>query len=103
MDCFVAVAPRNDVDTPPPSHGAIAPESCVKSFAHKGVGNAGRAMRPQPRMQNEKAHECRHHGRAEITRHSRTRVVLTVSFALSLVTGLFCHHRKRNAQALSPT
>jgi hypothetical protein len=30
-------------------------------------------------------------------------MVLTVSFALSLVTGLVCHHRKRNAQALSPT
>jgi hypothetical protein len=29
-------------------------------------------------------------------------MVLTVSFALSLVTGLVCHHRKRNAQALSP-
>jgi hypothetical protein len=29
-------------------------------------------------------------------------MVLTVSFALSLVTGLSCHHRKRNAQALSP-
>jgi hypothetical protein len=30
-------------------------------------------------------------------------MVLTVSFALSLVTGLVCHHRRRNAQALSPT
>jgi hypothetical protein len=29
-------------------------------------------------------------------------MVLTVSFVLSLVTGLVCHHRKRNAQALSP-
>jgi hypothetical protein len=29
-------------------------------------------------------------------------MVLTVSFALSPVTGLFCHCRKRNAQALSP-
>jgi hypothetical protein len=29
-------------------------------------------------------------------------MVLTVSFVLSLVTGLSCHHRKRNAQALSP-
>ena len=34
-----------------------------------------------------------HHGRTGITRHSRTRMVLTVSFVLSLVTGLFCHHR----------
>jgi hypothetical protein len=30
-------------------------------------------------------------------------MVLTVSFALSLVTGLFCHQRQHNAQALSPT
>jgi len=30
-------------------------------------------------------------------------MVLTVSFVLSLVIGLCCHHRQRNAQALSPT
>jgi hypothetical protein len=29
-------------------------------------------------------------------------MVLTVSFVLSPVIGLFCHRRKRNAQALSP-
>ena len=29
-------------------------------------------------------------------------MVLTVSFVLSLVTALSCHHRKRNAQTLSP-
>jgi len=34
-----------------------------------------------------------HHEYTENTRHSRTRMVLTVSFALSLVTGLSCHHR----------
>src|SRR5882724_11401801 len=28
---------------------------------HKGAGNAGRAMRPQPRVQNKKAHEHSHH------------------------------------------
>jgi hypothetical protein len=32
-----------------------------------------------------------HHGCAEITRHSRTRMVLTVSFVLSPVIGLSCH------------
>ena len=42
------------------------------------------------------AHECSHHGRTGITRHSRTRVVLTVSFVLSPVTGLVCHRRRRN-------
>jgi len=28
---------------------------------HKGAGNAGRAMRPQPRVQDKKAHERSHH------------------------------------------
>ena len=43
-----------------------------------------------------------HHGRAGFTRHSRTRMVLTVSFVLAPETGLCClrrlsdakHHRK---------
>ncbi len=39
-----------------------------------------------------------HHEYTGITRHSRTRMVLTVSFALSLVTGLVCHHRRRDAK-----
>jgi hypothetical protein len=34
-----------------------------------------------------------HQGRTGITRHSRTRMVLTVSSALSRVTGLSCHPR----------
>jgi hypothetical protein len=37
-----------------------------------------------------------HHGRTGITRHSRTRMVLTVSFVLSPVIGLSCHRRQRN-------
>jgi hypothetical protein len=41
------------------------------------------------------AHECRHHGRTGNTRHSRTRMVLTVSFALSPVIGLVCHRHLR--------
>jgi hypothetical protein len=44
----------------------------------------------------------RNHRSTGITRHSRTRMVLTVSFVLSPVIGLSCHRRKRNAQALSP-
>jgi hypothetical protein len=36
-----------------------------------------------------------HHGRTGITRHSRTRVVLTVCFVLSPVTGLVCHRRRQ--------
>jgi hypothetical protein len=30
-------------------------------------------------------------------------MVLTVSFMLFLVTGLSCHHHRRDAKALSPT
>ena len=41
-----------------------------------------------------------HHGRTGITRHSRTRMVLTVYFVLSLVTGLSCHHRPQEALLL---
>jgi hypothetical protein len=59
-------------------------------------------MRPQPRVRNEKAHE-------QVTTVTPASpgipyaMVLTVSFVLSPVTGLVCHRRKRNAQALSPT
>ena len=45
----------------------------------------------------KKPHELVHYGRAGITRHSRTRMVLTVSFVISLVIGLCCHHPQRNA------
>jgi hypothetical protein len=39
-----------------------------------------------------------HYGCTGITRHSRTRMVLTVSFVLSPVIGLFCHRRRRDAK-----
>jgi hypothetical protein len=52
-------------------------------------------MRPQPRVRNEKAHERRHHGHTGFTGIPRA-MVLTVSFALSLMTGLCCHHRLQN-------
>jgi hypothetical protein len=50
--------------------------------------------------QNKYAHE--HTGSAENIRPS-LRNGFTAYFALSLVTGLFCHHRQRDAQASSPT
>src|SRR4051795_6961782 len=58
----------------------------------KGAGNAGRWMRPQPRMQNKK------HTSIVTTVTPKTpgiprAMVLTVSFALSPVTGLSCHCR----------
>jgi hypothetical protein len=41
------------------------------------------------------AHECRRHGRTGITRHSRTRLVLTVYSALSPATNSSCHRHRR--------
>ena len=42
-----------------------------------------------------KAHECRHHGRTGITRHSRTRMVLTAYSALFPATNSSCHRHRR--------
>src|SRR4051812_41038983 len=59
-------------------------------------------MRPQPRVQNKKAHELV----TTVTPGSPgipRAMVLTVSFALSLATGLCCHHRLVDAsQGLTP-
>src|SRR5205814_7832640 len=58
--------------TPPRSRGADNARVMHESSAPKqeGAGNAGRAMRPQPRMQNKKAYEHSHHGHTGDTRHS---------------------------------
>jgi len=58
----------------------------------KGAGNAGRSMRPQPRVQNEKSTRASHHGHTGITRHS-PRNGFTAYSVLSPVTGLSCHRR----------
>src|SRR5205814_4494301 len=42
----------------------------VPSETSEGAGNAGRSMRPQPRMQNKKAYEHSHPGHTGFTRHS---------------------------------
>jgi hypothetical protein len=61
----------------------------------EGAGNAGRPPRPQPRVQNKKAHEHSHHGHAG-SPGTPCAMVLTVSFVLSPVTGLVCHRRQRS-------
>jgi hypothetical protein len=61
----------------------------------EGAGNAGRPPRPQPRVQNKKAHEHSHHGHTG-SPGIPCAMVLTVSFVLSAVTGLVCHRRLRN-------
>ena len=48
------------------------------------------------------AHEGSHHGRTGITRHSRTRVVLTVSFVIFPAIGLSCHRRPADMVMSAP-
>jgi hypothetical protein len=59
----------------------------------EGVGNAGRPMRPRP-VCNVVAHGS-HRRSPEITRHSRTRLVLTAYSALSPATNSSCHRHRR--------
>src|SRR6266566_7395783 len=58
------------------------------SLRIEGAGNAGRAMRPRPRMQNKTSIRVSHHGHTGTTRHS-PRNGFTAYFALSSVTTLF--------------
>src|SRR5260221_13665989 len=95
MDCFASLAM-----TPlyfqmhvgdPAARGARV---VLESSPFEGVGNAGCPLHPQPRVRS-----------VESTRVFTTvapehpafphAMVLTVSFALSPVTGLFCHRRQR--------
>src|SRR4051794_26096468 len=66
----------------------------LPSETSEGAGNAGRSMRPQPRMQNKKAYEHSHHGHTGTPGIPRA-MVLTVSFVLFPVTGLCCHRRQQ--------
>jgi hypothetical protein len=64
----------------------------------EGAGKTGCALHPRSRVQKqiENAHE--HTGSAEAIRPS-LRDGVTAYFELSLVTGLFCHHRSQAAEA----
>jgi hypothetical protein len=66
----------------------------------EGAGNAGRSMRPQPRVVVENT-RVSHHGHTGNTRHS-PRNGFTVFFVISPVIGLFCHRPRREAPASSP-
>jgi hypothetical protein len=59
----------------------------VSPIYSEGAGNAGRSMRPQPRVVVENT-RVSHHGHTGNTRHS-PRNGFTASFELSLVIGLF--------------
>jgi hypothetical protein len=60
----------------------------VSSSARRGRGECRAPIAPAALRAKIKSTQVSHHGRAGITRHSRTRMVLTVSFALSPETGL---------------
>ena len=57
---------------PPHSRGAMRPSAACIFVPRKteGAGNAGCPSHPQPRMQNKKAYERRHHRFAGFTQHS---------------------------------
>src|SRR5260370_39989440 len=67
VDCFASLAMTalQIQNTPPRSRGAIRPsfaKTVSPPLTIEGAGNAGRPMRPQPRVRNKKAHEHSHHG-----------------------------------------
>src|SRR6266568_6127470 len=79
-----------------------ASEALISLPPKEGVGNAGCPLHPQPRVPL-----CigRTHTSKRVHRNHPTfphAMVLTVSFELSSVTGLFCHRRLRIKSCLSP-
>src|SRR5712691_2937417 len=79
-----------------------APEALMDLPPKEGVGNAGCPLHPRPRVPL-----CigRTHTSKRVPRNHPTfphAMVLTVSFVLSPVTGLFCHRRLRIKSCLSP-
>ena len=82
-------------DTRPRSRGAVRP-----SFARnlgpretEGAGNAGRSPHPQPRVRNETKHTSVVTTGSPESPGIPCAMVLTASFVLFPVTGLFCHRR----------
>ncbi|MFY9758547.1 MAG: hypothetical protein WAK37_21615, partial [Pseudolabrys sp.] len=70
--------------------------ACILRHRTEGVGNAGCPPHPQPRVRNKTKHTSMVTTvTAGFTRHSRTRMVLTASFVLSSVIGLYCHRHQR--------
>jgi hypothetical protein len=71
VDCFAALAMtlRHNFAISPRVFARVLPGTSHPQRS-EGAGNAGRPMRPQPRMQNKIAYECSHHGHTGITRHS---------------------------------
>jgi hypothetical protein len=77
------------------SRGAMRPSRSFISRPLEGVGNAGRPLHPQPRVQcvgSTRVSSPRSHRDHPAFPHA---MVLTASFVLSPVTGLVCHRHLR--------
>jgi hypothetical protein len=74
MDCFVASAPRNDVErwVRDPAARCARVVHVFRAQKKEGVGNAGRQLRPQPRVQKVESTRVVTASTAGNTRHSRT-------------------------------
>jgi cytochrome c biogenesis protein ResB len=72
----------------------------IPALTTKGAGNAGGSNTPAASRADKKAHEFVTTGLPNDPGIPRA-MVLTVSFVVSLVIGLCCHHPRRNASALS--
>jgi hypothetical protein len=84
-------------DTRSHSRGPSRPSFCkiIRPSNKEGAGNAGCPMHPQPRVRNKKAHELVTTGSPQQS-GIPCAMVLTVSFVLFPVTGLFCHRGLRD-------
>ena len=82
---------------------AMHPHPSLKNLPpEEGVGNARRFGAPAALRAKVKKHASKSPRVRRVTRHSRTRMVLTAYGALSLVIGLCCHHfrlRRRSVNA----
>ena len=93
MDCFAALAMTTKRALAASQRNAL--ESCMILPPLEGVGNAGCPLHPQRRVHFVlvEAHEQqRVHRNHPAFPHA---MVLTVSFVLSPVNGLFCHRHQR--------
>jgi hypothetical protein len=96
MDCFIAAAPRNDVETQVRDLAAPAREFCHQrpALLNRGRRECRAPDAPAAACVVVESTRVSHHGHTGNTRHS-PRNGFTVSFALSPVTGLSCHRRRR--------
>ncbi len=105
MDCFVARAPRNDVDGVSDTSSSSrreASEALIYLPPKEGVGNAGCPMHPRSRVQIVTVERTRAATSTPESPGIPARNGFTAYFALSPVTGLFCHRRSTDMVLSKP-